>query len=94
MKSRNHVYSELEYCRISPEGRTVTLLVVWRSGWVDGESSGVGEAKLTVLKEDGGSFVEAQGHCGIGRSGECYRVLISDTKTKVQACGLVDAQQK
>lgn len=54
----------------------------------------MGEAELTVLKEDGGSFVEAQGHCGIGRSGECYHVLISDTKMKVQTCSLVDAQQK
>lgn len=33
-----------------------------------------------MLKEDGESFVEAQGYCGIGRSGECYHVLISDIK--------------
>lgn len=72
----------------------VTLLVVRRSGRADGESRGGGEAELTVSEEDGGSFVEARGHCGMVRSGECYHVLISDTKMKVQACGLVDAQQK
>lgn len=53
-----------------------------------------GEAVLAVLEEDGESFVEARGHGCIGRSGECYRVLISDIKMRVQACGLVDAQQK
>lgn len=57
--------------------------MVWHSGWVGEESSRVGEAELTVLKEDGESFVEAQGYCGIGRSGECYHVLISDTKMKI-----------
>lgn len=54
----------------------------------------MGEAELTVLKEDGGSFVQAQGHSSIGRSGQCHHVLISDTKMKVQVSGLVDAQQK
>ena len=54
----------------------------------------MGEVELTRLKEDGGSFVKAQRHCGIGRSVECYPVLISGTKMKVQACGLIKAQQK
>lgn len=63
----------------------------WTSRW--GEQSW-GEAELTVSEEGGGSFVEARGQCGMVRSGECYHVLISDTKMKVQACGSVDAQQK
>lgn len=47
--------------------------MLWHSGWVDGESSSVVEADLTVLKEDGRSFVEAQNHCVIGR---CHNVTM------------------